>query len=516
MGHPRLSTRLAALGPRLTRALSGPHLLAFLPATSLGAFWLGGEGALTAVALGVPLLFALVGGLDSRAQVAALDPHAPVPAERLEMLLERRLAAAGPGGTILYQLEIDGFGDFAARHGYAAAETVLRRTADRLEGALRPGDLVLRMGESRARDARFAILPRPILQPGLDAAMALGRRLQAAVEEPVAIGDTIAYVSCCIGFTVRREASPGSGEELRKAAESALDAARRQGAGTLRAYTPESGDSAIDRPISAPEVAGAVEAGQIVAWFQPRISTDTGEINGAEAVPRWSHPLRGVIPPAEFLPLVDDPDMQSRLGAAMLTGALSALSAWDRAALGVERVTLRVRAVELLDPAFAERIAWELDRFDLAPSRLGIEVAETLVATGPDRASTRTLGALAALGCQIELGGFGTGNAKAEALRRFAVSRLKIDRSFVARCDRDPDQQRLIAAILAMAEQCGLDTVADGVESGGEHALLAQLGCGQVQGPGVAKPMPLEQSFEWIAAHRAGLEATPSIGRATG
>lgn len=102
------------------------------------------------------------------------------------------------------------------------------------------------------------------------------------------------------------------------------------------------------------------------------------------------------------------------------------------------------------------------------------------------------------------------------ALRRFAVSRLKIDRSFVARCDRDPDQQRLIAAILAMAEQCGLETVADGVESGGEHALLAQLGCGQVQGPGVAKPMPLEQSFDWIATHRAGLEATPSIGRATG
>ena len=130
---------------------------------------------------------------------------------------------------------------------------------------------------------------------------------------------------------------------------------------------------------------------------------------------------------------------------------------------------------------------------------------------------TRNINALRKLGCRIDLDDFGTGHASIASIRRFSVSRIKIDRSFVMKADRDPDQQRMISAILTMAERLGVETLAEGVETVGEHVLLAQLGCDHVQGFGIARPMPFEQTLDWIARHNAKLQDVPRImnGRAT-
>ena len=129
---------------------------------------------------------------------------------------------------------------------------------------------------------------------------------------------------------------------------------------------------------------------------------------------------------------------------------------------------------------------------------------------------TRNIRSLADLGCVIELDDFGTGHASISAIRRFRISRIKIDRSFILKADRDPEQQRLIGAILSMAERLDLDTVAEGVETVGEHALLAQLGCGHVQGFGIGRPMPFEQTLPWLDEHRAKLSNVPEIRRNAG
>ena len=134
----------------------------------------------------------------------------------------------------------------------------------------------------------------------------------------------------------------------------------------------------------------------------------------------------------------------------------------------------------------------------------------------PDDVIARNVAGLAALGCRIELDDFGTGHASITSIRRFDVSRIKIDRSFVAKADKDPKQQKLVSAILTMAERLELDTLAEGVETAGEHALLAQLGCGHVQGFGIARPMPLEHTLDWIAEHEKKIRQTPTIGRRTG
>ena len=167
------------------------------------------------------------------------------------------------------------------------------------------------------------------------------------------------------------------------------------------------------------------------------------------------------------------------------------------------------------DPNLVARLKWDLDRFDLPPRRLSIEVLESVVAETDDDMIVRNLTALSKLGCGIDLDDFGTGHAAIASIRRFSVSRIKIDRSFVAGADTDPEQQKIITAILSLAEQLGVETLAEGVESLSEHALLAQLGCTHVQGFAIARPMPLQSTHGWLASHKAKLERTPGLsGRA--
>ena len=154
----------------------------------------------------------------------------------------------------------------------------------------------------------------------------------------------------------------------------------------------------------------------------------------------------------------------------------------------------------------------ELDRFDLEPRRLSIEILENVVAETDNDVVVANIAALAKLGCGIDLDDFGTGHASITSIRRFTVRRIKIDRSFVTKLDEDREQQKMVAAILSMAERLGLETLAEGVETPGEHALLAQLGCGDVQGFGIARPMPIDDTMEWIARHRIKLGTMPKIG----
>jgi diguanylate cyclase len=157
-----------------------------------------------------------------------------------------------------------------------------------------------------------------------------------------------------------------------------------------------------------------------------------------------------------------------------------------------------------------EKVRWELDRADLAPGRLTIEVLETVMDVTADDIVTRNLAGLAALGCGIDLDDFGTGHAAIGNIRRFSVQRVKIDRSFVTRLDTDAEQQSVVAAMILMSERLGLDTLAEGVETPAEHAALARLGCRHVQGFAIARPMPEVAFANWVAAREAQEPQAPS------
>ena len=184
---------------------------------------------------------------------------------------------------------------------------------------------------------------------------------------------------------------------------------------------------------------------------------------------------------------------------------------WDKAGVSVPSVAINFSENELRDPKLMEKIKWELDRFNLTPDRLTIEILENVVAEVDDDSIPKNIAMLSEIGCRIDLDDFGTGHASIAAIRRFAVNRIKIDRSFVARIDEDAEQQRLLSAILMMAERLELEALAEGVESLGERSVLAQLGCEHVQGYGIARPMPFEDTLIWIAGHVEKLKAAPSV-----
>ncbi|NGM45072.1 GGDEF domain-containing protein [Rhodobacter sp. SGA-6-6] len=493
---------------RLLAWVRRPEFLVFLPAITLAGFWMGGERVLLLLAVGLPLLFSLSGpSLPATAE----GREGPVLARVIGTLdaILPGLAASGRATACLV-IRFDDPGDLLDRHGRAAQAEVLARCEDRIRGALRMGDLVAPM-----QDGSFTVVLAPVRRLDLETLVQMCARLQEAITAPVSLGAAQVYVTASLGFCIAGRPAEPTGAALLDAAQVAADEAARHGPGAIRAWSAEMSRKQAARDAIRDQIEAALEDGQIRAHFQPQISTDTGEISGMEALARWHHPDRGCLAPSEFLPAVEGSDLTERLGEVMLFHALTALADWDRKGLRVPTVSVNFAASELRNPRLPDRLKWELDRFDLTPDRLTVEILETVIASSGNDMVVSNIAALAAMGCGIDLDDFGTGHASITTIRRFAVRRLKIDRSFVTRVDQDREQQKMVSAIVSLAERLGLETLAEGVETPAEHAMLSQLGCGHVQGYGLARPMPLEEATDWIARHRARRDRIPSIGART-
>ena len=384
-------------------------------------------------------------------------------------------------------------------------DRVLRLTADRLTAALGPDDTAVRI-----EGATFALALSASREVDLESALQLAGRLQRRLSEPVPLGEASLPLSFSIGLALSGRLREPTGDGIIHAATLALIEARRSGPGAIRSYSDAMRHRIESRGHLSGEVASALEKGEVEAYFQPQISTRTGAITGFEALARWQHPTRGLLPPGEFLPAIEQAGLMGRLGERMLTAALSALRDWEKEGIHIPSVGVNFSHAELGDPRLVERIRWELDRSDLSPDRLVIEVLETVVATRSEDTVIRNLAGLARLGCCLDLDDFGTGQTSISSIRRFSIERIKIDRSFVTRIDRDPEQSRMVGAILTMAERLGLDTLAEGVETVGERQMLTRLGCGHVQGYVIARPMPFGETIPWIrASAERGLVAPP-------
>jgi diguanylate cyclase (GGDEF)-like protein len=490
-----------------TLALPAPQGRAMLALAALGgavALAAGSAEPDAAAALAVPAALALglalargtppppgdaLTGLDTRAGlVAALDRTLG-------------LARRGDRSTAVLAVEIDRFRLIEERHDRAAVERVLTVTAQRLQDHLREADRAARLD-----GPVFAVAMAPVRRLDLEAAIQLAGRLQRALSEPIAVGGLSVHPTVSVGFALPARLQAPTGETLLQAAMLALIEAQRNGPAAIRSYSEAMRARIATRGALVEEVAAALDRGEVLAYFQPQISTATGAVTGFEALARWQHPARGLIPPAEFLPAVAEAGLLPRLGEAMIRDALTALREWDAMGLAVPRVGVNLSSAELCDPRLVDRIGWELDRFDLTPDRLVVEVLESVVAARAEDVVIRNLASLARLGCCLDLDDFGTGHASITSIRRFSIERIKIDRSFVTRIDEDPEQSRMVAAILTMADRLGLDTLAEGVETAEEQAALARLGCGHVQGFGIARPMPFGETAAWLRAWEARRE----------
>lgn len=405
-----------------------------------------------------------------------------------------------------------------------------RQIRIRLRAALRIHDLVLPTGEGR-----FLILARLTQSRAEGAAMRLAQRLADATSPDWGASD---QSTSCLGVIALQNGHdwPEAGALLAQLT-CALTEASALGAGSIRmmAAPPYAGPIRLpaapqthDTPpasLPAPEenAAGtictralfqALENGEIRAYFQPQISADTGEVTGFEALARWHHPQQGILSPQDFLPAIEAAGLTSKLGNLMRRQALEALRVWVNAGYPVQSVSVNVTHQDLRDPQFATDVLWQLDRAELPPGRLVLEVLET-VAAAPGRATiVDNLTRLAQAGCRLDLDDFGIGPGALDSLRDFPVHRLKIDRSFVSGADHDPEQRRMLVAILSMAEQLKVETVAEGVETRAEASLLAQFGCQHLQGFAIAPPMALEDTPLFMERQRNLIAGLPRIRRA--
>ena len=500
----------------LRNAFSGPQVAAFLPALMLGAYWFGGEGVLLIAAVVFPAVFAFfIVFARNQTHAAHRDPVTGLPRrDRLIQALGEGLTgrvAADEDARIALITEIDGFDRFRELYGETGAEAILRQASDRLIGVLRETDIVAKTGPGQ-----FGLALARTPRVDLETIIQLAGRIQDALADPISLDGTRVLVTASVGFAMPSRVPDATGEAFLAAAESALEEARGAGPGTIRAFA-----RGMRPRIEVPDdmtraVVRALENGEIRPWYQPQVSTDTGAVTGFEALARWQHPDRGTIAPAAFLPAIARAGMFDRLGEVMLFQSLTALRDWDRAGLDVPGVSVNFSTDELRNPRLFDKVRWELDRFEIDPGRLTVEVLEDVVAQSDDDTTTRNIAALSRLGCPIDLDDFGTGHASIANIRRFDVNRIKIDRSFITHVDTDRDQQNMVAAILTMADRLGLETLGEGVESHGEHTLLAQLGCTHVQGYSIARPMPFEETVPWMRNHASRLPKAPRIGRRAG
>jgi len=510
--RPFLTRARAALGT----ALGLPQGLAFLPALTLASFWLGGETALLVMALVFPLLVSVLGAGGRQKPDATPAKDASTGLALRDVLvasLDETLAdrSGARMKTAAVAISVEGIVDLEDRYGSPAVDLALRRVAERLTGALRGGDTLARLNGSG-----FGVALAPVRRADLETLLQISGRLQDAVREPISIDATTVYLSSSIGFCLQSRTPEPSGAAMLSAAETAMREACQSGPGAIRAFSREMQTRITLRHELIDEVAGALEAGQIRPWFQPQLSTDTGAVTGFEALARWPHETRGLVPPADFLQAIEQAGLSERLSEEILFNAFSALRAWDKAGVKVPAVGVNFSSAELRNPKLIDKIRWELDRFNLSAQRLTVEILETVVSDAGDDMISRNIAALAKLGCGIDLDDFGTGHASIASIKRFAIRRLKIDRSFVTRVDQDREQQNMVAAILTMTERLNLDTLAEGVETVGEHAMLSQLGCGHVQGYGIGRPMPFEDTIAWMRKHQEKLGKAASLGRQAG
>ncbi|GAB4271447.1 MAG: bifunctional diguanylate cyclase/phosphodiesterase [Pararhodobacter sp.] len=448
-------------------------------------------------------------------------PAAGLPVDRVAV--EARLKSPDPQGmgglhSAALVVALDDAARLRSLHGEQIMSALDRELGARLGAALRDHDVFCHLP-----DHAFGVALLPQRNLDLGRVIGVAQRIQARLSDPFTHDKVSIWPSVSIGFCLSGRAASLNGIGMLDAAIQAAQKALKNGPAGLNSY------SVVDFPAAAvktrlDDIETALKSGQIRAYFQPQIRTDTGAVSGMETLARWIHPERGAIPPSTFLPLIESAGLAPKLTERMLADALSTLAGLRDQGFIIPSVSINLSAADLEDPTLADRILWDLERHDLAPETLTVEILETVIARSDDDVAVKTIARLAAQGCGVDLDDFGTGHASIANIRRFAVGRIKIDRSFVSRMHDDPAQRRFVSAILSMAEKLELDTVAEGVESANEQVLLAQMGCGHLQGFAIARPMPADDLPGWLRAHNDALkrgepiceDAAPRTGKALG
>jgi diguanylate cyclase (GGDEF)-like protein len=378
-------------------------------------------------------------------------------------------------------LDLDEFKFVNDVHGHAAGDALLKAAAQRLTSLLRPSDIVVRFGGDE-----FVVL---LVPADSDAhAQRVAARIVEAFGAPFALGAQVLEVGASVGIaSYPRDA--GEPDALVKNGALAMDAAKSEGTRRYRCYEPALALTLHAHVTMKQSLLDAIENDQFVLYYQPRVDAVSGALCSMEALLRWIHPQRGLVPPLDFIPLAEASGMILPLGELVMEKACAQLAAWRAAGLPLVPVSINVSPSQFGRGEVHRQLQLALTRHDTAPALLEVEITESAMMGDQDHIIAQ-LSAIRALGVKLHVDDFGTGYSSLSQLQKLRMDVLKVDRAFTAELGQSREGKVFFQAIVSMAHALGMDVVAEGVETADQLRILQELQCNEVQGYFIARPMP--------------------------
>jgi EAL domain-containing protein (putative c-di-GMP-specific phosphodiesterase class I) len=326
-------------------------------------------------------------------------------------------------------------------------------------------------------------------------------RLLAAANAPLTISGATLQISASIGVTLY-PTDPSSPDLLVRHADQAMYSAKQAGRNCYRMFDVERDTVVRTQAEGLRQIRAALDAREFVLWYQPKVNMKTGKVIGAEALIRWQHPERGVLPPSEFLPIIEGDPISVELGEWVIEAAFSQVGVWRKAGLDLP-VSVNVSADQLQHPDFVANLRVRLAAHpDVPPSSLEFEILETS-ALADIGVVTNLMRICQDMGVRFALDDFGTGYSSLTYLRRLPAELIKIDQTFVGDMLDNSDDLAIVSGIVGLAQAFGREVIAEGVETAAHGEVLLELGCELAQGYGIARPMPAGDLPAWVVRWEA-------------
>ena len=403
----------------------------------------------------------------------------------------KKCDAKGTHLAVLF-IDLDGFKPVNDTFGHSSGDRVLEQVGQRLKAMSRGAVVAARVGGDE-----FLLMSVGVASQ--ESVAQLAGKLIAALSQPYKVDEREVGISCSVGIATYPEACHPS--KLIARADAAMYAAKRAGGSRHCFYAPEMDADVQQNFDMLRDLRQALANDELELFFQPKIDAKSGKVTAAEALLRWNHPTRGVVMPAEFVPLAERSGLIGPLGNWVIEAACKQARAWRDKGLRM-RVAINLSAVQMRQDDIADRIAEALTRHRIHPSLLTCEITETAAMedTGATQETFRRLGEL---GAHLSIDDFGTGYSSLSYLRQLPAEELKIDGSFVKDVDHSADARAVVDAVVKLAHALGLKVVAEGVESVRQQNVLIQLGCDELQGFLFAKPMSARALLLWAMDDRS-------------
>jgi diguanylate cyclase (GGDEF)-like protein/PAS domain S-box-containing protein len=401
-------------------------------------------------------------------------------------------------------LDLDGFKHINDSLGHPVGDKLLQSVAKRLVDCGRASDTVSRQGGDE-----FVVLLSEV-EHAEDAAIA-ARRMLRAVADPHSVDQHELHVTTSIGVSVYPDDGENA-ETLVKNADTAMYQAKENGRQSYKFFKPAMNQRAVERQVIEEGLRRALERDEFTLQYQPKINFRTGAITGAEALIRWTHPVRGAISPAQFIPVAEDCGLILPIGKWVLQKACKQARAWLDLGLPLSTMAVNVSAMEFRDQNFLEGLFTVLEESGLDPRSLELELTESVLMKHAESAAA-VLQTVRRKGIQVALDDFGTGYSSLSYLRNFPIDALKIDQSFVAQITAARDDASIVIAVISMARSLKLRVVAEGVETLEQLAFLQAHECDEAQGYYFSRPVLPQQFAELL---RTGIRASPASVFANG